>query len=298
MEQKLSYSIFRTKDVTKAVVFVIHGMQEHKDRYRDFANYLNSRQIAAVIYSLPGHKGSIAEEGVRGWFGDTDGWKTLVGSAVEIANMTRKEFPGVPIYCFGHSMGTMIGRVFLQNYDHMIDGIVLSGAPGYNPGAKVGKILAQGMIRTKGGEGHSKMLDQMVTGSFNKCVKDPKTPVDWLSYNTKNVQEYQKDEWCGFPFTISGYRDLFNLMILMNDPRNYHCTKNDLPILFVAGEEDPCTGGKKGMESSIKTLNDSGYKNISKKIYPHMRHEILNECNRMEVMKDVADWILQKCETV
>lgn len=294
MNSQLSFQVFRPESDAEAVVFTVHGMQEHKERYEDFARYLNSENIACITYDLPGHGKTAGSEDNKGWFGEKDGWKSLVGSAVDMAQLAQHEFPAKPVVFFGHSMGTMIGRVFLETYDGMIDAMILSGAPCYNPGCILGKKTAEIIGRIKGKKAHSYLLDTMATGSFSHAVKNPRTPLDWLSYNEKNVDDYIADDWCGFPFTVQGYQDLFELMIRMNDVSAYRCMKPQLPVLFFAGEDDPCIGGKKGFENSISVLRKAGYENVESRLYPHMRHETMHEDDAETVMKDTAAWIHEK----
>jgi alpha-beta hydrolase superfamily lysophospholipase len=292
MNGKLSYQIFRTQEAPHACVFIVHGMQEHQKRYDGFAKYLNSRGIACITYDLPGHGSNCPKEDL-GWFGDQNGWMNLTDSAVEIANLAHQEFPHTPIVLFGHSMGTMIGRTFLQDHDSMIDAMILSGAPNYQPASKAGIALASIIAACKGKKGHSHMLDNLATGSFNKAIADPRTPLDWLSCNQDNVDAYIADPLCGFPFTNQGYKDLFLGMGYMHDPARFHCTKPNLPILFFAGEDDPCRGGDTGFKDSIASIRNAGYKNVSSTLYPGMRHETLHEKDADHVMKDTADWILK-----
>ncbi len=289
--KNLYYRVYRPEKEVKCALFVVHGMQEHQKRYTDFARYMNEHGVGVVTYDLPGHGESAGGTGDLGWFGEKDGWKTLVDSAYEMAKLTKQEFPAVPVYYFGHSMGTMIGRCFLAWYDDSIDGCILSGIPNYNPGAHVGKALAGILSVVKGKKGHDRQLDQLATGSFNKVIKNPRTPVDWLSYNTANVDAYIADPYCGQPFTIQGYHDLFDLMIHMHEAKDYQCTNKQLPILIFAGEDDPCIGGQKGFEDSVSFLKNVGYENINSRLYPHRRHETLQEANCQEIMDDILAWI-------
>ncbi len=288
--KELVKRIYRPEGDVKAAVFIIHGMEEHQRRYQPFAQYLNAKGIGVVTYDLPGHGETDPEE--RGWFGEKNGWDCLVNSAVEIGVQTKKEFPNVPVFCFGHSMGTMIGRTFLQKNDGLVDGIILSGLPNYTPAALIGVALAKSIALAKGKKGHSKLLDTMATGNFNKAVENPRTPVDWLSFNEENVNRYMEDPDCGFPFTIQGYVDLFEGMIAMHDVSRFRCAKPQLPVYVFAGEEDPCIGGEKGFNDSVETLKKAGYENIDTKLYPHMRHETLNETDCQMVFEDVSAWIL------
>lgn len=290
METTLSTHIYRPRSSTpKAVLFVVHGMQEHQERYALFADYLNQNGYACITYDLPGHGKDTANED-RGYFGDENGWNHLVDSAVEITMLAKHEFPNVPVIYFGHSMGTMIGRSYLQIHDGLIDGMILSGAPCYQSAAAAGKLIAAMIVKTKGKKGHSKILDNLATGSFNKGIENPRTPVDWLSYNTENVDRYVADELCGFSFTNQGYLDLFCGMVDMSKPSLYRVTNPNLPILLYAGEDDPCIGGEKGWNDTIKRLKDIGYQSVESALYPHMRHETLQEADSEKVMHDVVEW--------
>lgn len=290
-KQKLSFQIYKPDQEAKAVVFCVHGMQEHKMRYDGLARYFTENGYACITYDLPGHGQTAGVEENKGWFSEEDGWKTLVDSAVEIATIARNEFHEIPVIYFGHSMGTIIGRVFLQNYDNLIDGMILSGVPTYQSACKLGILLAKVVIKNKGKKGYSRLLETMSTGSFNKAVENPETDVDWLSYNKDNVQAYIDDEWCGFPFTNQGYLDLFTLMEKMGDVSLYRCNHSDLPIFVFAGEDDPCIGGQKGFEKSISILKEAGYQNIETKLFAHMRHETLHEDDAEKVMETAVDWL-------
>lgn len=290
MKSNVAYRIYRPETEVRAALFLIHGMEEHQKRYRKFAEYLSRNGIGVITYDLPGH-GETSTGEDRGWFGEKDGWENLIQSAVDIARLTRKTFPRVPLICFGHSMGTMIGRCFLQRYDSLIDAIILSGAPAYVAAAAAGETIASTVGRIKGKKKHSKLLDSLATGGFSSAVENARTPLDWLSVNEENVDEYIADEDCGFPFTNRGYFDLFSGMVRMHDVSLYRCTKPDLPIYFFAGEKDPCIGGEKGFASSVDTLRKAGYENIDTKLYPGLRHETLNEKKNAEVMADILAWI-------
>ena len=53
--------------------------------------------------------------------------------------------------------------------------------------------------------------------------------------------------------------------------------REDLPVLFLSGADDPCAPNHAGFEAAIQNLNDRGCKSVSGKMYPGLRHEIFNE---------------------
>ena len=283
----LSLNLYETKK-PKAIIQIIHGMEEHQGRYAEFATYLANEGFMVVTSDMRGH-GPDAKE--LGYFKDKDGHKQLIEDQKIIRAYIKEHYNGTPVYLFGHSMGTMIARVLLQTESKSYDKVILCGYPNYNPAA-VGGIAISSLIRTfKGPKYDSKLLQDMTTGSFAKTLENPKTPLDWLSYNEENIKKYQEDTLCGFNFTVSAYNALFHLMNDMHKSSKYKNTNNDLQFLMIAGKEDPCTGGEKGTAGSIKTLEKAGFKNITRIDYEGMRHEILNEDEKEKVYKDVVEFI-------
>ena len=70
--------------------------------------------------------------------------------------------------------------------------------------------------------------------------------------------------------------------------------KKDLPVFFVAGGDDPVGSYGKGVRQCAEEFKKAGMQDVSVKIYPLCRHEILNEINREDVFADVADWMDKK----
>ena len=285
---RLAYNVFRPQGEVRGAVAVVHGMAEHRKRYNELAAFLTDNGYGVVTYDLPGHGESA--EGELGHFGE-DGWRTLVSSAMRAVKRARKEFPDVPVILLGHSMGSMIARCFIQEHDDEIDGLILSGAPNWQRAVNAGILLAKRIKKRRGGKSASKLLDRLVTGNFNRSVKNPKTDVDWLSYDEANVQEYIEDPLCGFGFTVQGYLDELEGMRQMHEVKLYQVKNRQLPIVFLAGGEDPCIGGTEGFKDSTDTLRNAGYRNITTRLYPKMRHEILRETNHERVYRDILRWL-------
>ncbi|MBR2812032.1 MAG: alpha/beta fold hydrolase [Solobacterium sp.] len=274
-------SIFRAVP-QKAVLVVVHGMQEHRGRYAAFAQYLSERGVSVVTFDLPGHGEGLAKE-EYGWFGEKDGWQTLVDALSEHVALAKKEL-GEPVYVIAHSMGSMIVRSWLRDHNTEIAGCILTGAPFYNPAAGVGKVLCRA-LEGKGEKGRQ-MLDRIAMSSYSKAVENARTPSDWLSFNEEDVDAFIEDPACGIPFTPRGYYDLLYGLKDMHRT-DYKAENSRLPILFLYGKEDPCAGYDKGIDASIKALRKAGYTWINRHGYPHMRHEILQGTGKEEVWNDV-----------
>lgn len=280
---ELDLHIFEAKEA-KAVVQLAHGMEEHQERYEDFAKFLVKNGFTVVSADMRGH-GKNAKN--LGYFSDKDGDKLLVKDHLKIRDFIAKRFPNLPIYLFAHSMGTIIARVVLQKNSSKYDKVVLSGYPAYQSGAGFGVFLTDVVKLFRGAKYKSKIIQKIGIGVFNNEIKNPRTDIDWVCANEKTVDEYLRDPLCGTGFTISAFGDLFRLVVQMNKSEECKKVKKDLPILLLAGKDDPCTKGEKGRSQSRKTLEEEGFENIEQITYPNMRHEILNEKDNQKVYDDI-----------
>ena len=65
-----------------------------------------------------------------------------------------------------------------------------------------------------------------------------------------------------------------------------------MPILFLSGADDPVMIDEKHFKDAAQFLRDMGYRNVEAKLYPGMRHEILNETDREVVYRDCGEFFL------
>ena len=268
----------------KAVVKCIHGMEEYQDRYQPFAEFLQGNGYTVVTANLRGHG---KDAPVLSHIADRDGDRLLLEDEEAILAWIREQWPDVPVILFGHSMGTIIARAFLQTRSRDFRKAVLSGYPNPNSAAGAGLFLAKALGAVKGRQSYSGLVDGMVLGAFSKAVPDAVTPQDWLSVNRENVEKYIADPLCGARFTLGSYEALFGLICRMNDPKGYRDIQEDLPILLISGRDDPCTGGEKGRADSEKVLREAGFTSLRTVVLDGMRHEILNENAREDVYREI-----------
>lgn len=275
----------------KAVVLIVHGMQEHQERYTPFATELCNAGYNVMSFDLRGHGKSITDQKDLGFFGATKGWQNLISDTIQVTNEIKNTNPNLKLYVFAHSLGSLIVRAFMQDNDSLFDKVVLSGAPSYNGLTHVTKLLIRIQSLFLGRKHKSKFFNNIIISQFNKSIKNPKTKLDWLSYNKENLNYYITSPDCGFIFCNSAYADVFSLNILMHKHKLYQTSKEDLPILFVSGVDDSCTGFEKGVNDSINTLRRAGYTHIESKIYNNARHELLNEDINNHVIHDIINFL-------
>lgn len=285
---------FLPEGEVRAVVIIHHGMAEHINRYADYVKHLTDMGYAVFMHDMANHGKSNQKTELLGYFGENDGYKNLVKDLKTVYDLAKKEFPDKKIIMFGHSMGSFIVRCFDCAYPGASDASVYMGTGGSNPAAGMGKAISNLIASIKGSTYKSKMLDKMTFGSFNKKT-DKKTSFDWLTRDSAIVQKYIDDDYCGFLFTVKGMNDLVNLNVWANSAECYNTVKKDLPILLVAGADDPVGAYSKGINEVADKMKASGHTNVTVKLFPGCRHEVLNETNRQEVYESIDAFLNANC---
>ncbi|MBQ5580442.1 MAG: alpha/beta hydrolase, partial [Clostridia bacterium] len=128
--------------------------------------------------------------------------------------------------------------------------------------------------------------------SYNKKT-DKRTAFDWLSVYEKNVDVYIDDPLCGFLFSNQGFRDLITMNDYMMKQEVIDAVPADLPICFIAGDEDPVGSYGAGVKEVVE-LFKKNHSDISCKLYEGKRHEIHNEEDGEVVYQDVLNFIEAK----
>ncbi|MCQ2388017.1 MAG: lysophospholipase [Clostridia bacterium] len=275
----------------KGIVQIAHGMAEHLERYDEFISILTANGFAVFINDHLGHGKSVAHNNELGFFGEKDGYKFLVKDMKLVTDLAKKEYPGLPVILFGHSMGSFLARYYTELYGDEIKLAIYCGTAGSNPAAPAGAFVADLIAKLRGSHYRSKFINNLAFGSYNKKIENKRTDFDWLTTDNGIVDEYIKDKYCGFLFTATGYRDLFNLLSVVNRKEWFTSFNKDLPLMLIAGEEDPVGSYGKGVYQVYDGLVSTGHTDVKVKFYKGDRHEILNEKDRLTVMNDIVEFI-------
>lgn len=280
------------KEQPKGVVQIVHGMAEHIERYDHFARYLVSQGFVVCAEDHIGHGHSVPDVDLLGHMPLNGGKDILVADVHTLYCKVHADFPDVPYIIYGHSMGSLISRVYISRYGEELAACVLAGtAHGPINLSKIGESIAHLIANVRGETYRSKMLDNMGVGAYAKAIPNARTPLDWLSTVEDVVDDYMADELSGQMFTAGGYATLLSLINEVTTPAWAQAVPNGLPILFISGEDDPVGEMGKGVRAAAQLLRENGVVHVDEKLYEGKRHEIHNESNRDEVYKFVTDWI-------
>lgn len=264
------------------VVLLSHGASEHSARYERFAQALNSARFAVVGVDHRGHGRSAAATG-RGVMGPGGGM-AVIDDLHELRAAARSEFgDGLPVFLFGHSMGSLIALAYLTHHADGLSASVLCGFPSdIDETAALGELL-QGLAEAG-------MRDQPAEDllSENNAPFEPaRTNYDWLSRDPAEVDKYVSDPMCGDdnPLTYGYLIDLFDVVA----PARQHLAEISCPVFVIAGDQDPA-GAMGAHPAKLATALEAAGVETDVRLYEGARHELLNETNRDAVTTDIIDW--------
>ena len=289
--QELEKRLWPAEGQPKAVVQFVHGMAEHIDRYDAPAKALNQASFIVVGHTHLGHGQNAA---VKGYFADKDGWAALIEDTNALRRETQAQYPDLPYFLLGHSMGSFVARTYCLKYEEGLAGAIFSGT------GQIGKVIVTARSAIAANQcffvveqNHCILQHHMNFSANNKKVENPKTDSDWLTRDAEQVALYKADPLCGFPFTARAYADMFSGLRRLY-PEHLSAMKQDIPVLLFAGDHDPVGSNGQGVRQVYEEIKAAGVQDVTLKLYEGGRHEMLNEINREEVYADLIGWLNSK----
>lgn len=271
---------------------ILHGMAEHSGRYEGFAQMICAEGYVVSLHDHRGHGTTATQNGgLYGFFAEQDGFNRVVQDVYEVIDTVRQQTAELPLTLFGHSMGSFVARRFTQLYSDQMHAAIYCGTGATNAIHIAGHQLAKVLSRLQGPKVQSLLMNSLSFGSFNKDIPNVETAFDWICTDQKEVQKYIDDPQCGFISTNQFFVDLTGGLLKIAKPQEIAKVRQDLPILFVSGSDDPVGDYGKGVSRVANELEKSGIENICVYLFENMRHEILNEKNKQHVYDVVIRWL-------
>ncbi len=269
----------------RAVVQLVHGICEYIRRYTPFAEFLADRGFAVTGNDHLGHGGTVKGPEEDGFFTD---WGHLVRDVHSLRVSTGEKFPSLPYFLLGHSMGSFVARTYLIDYPGTLSGCILSGT-GQEPAATV----ALGKWLTGLGDPHkvNKLFYSLSIGAYNKQFAPTRTGADWICRDEKVVDAYLADPLCNFPTKAGMNHAMMCGLQYISSEKSLSKMDPSTPVYLFAGDKDPVGANGEGVKKVYGYFEKHGTTDLSMKLYPGGRHEMLNETNKQEVWSDVLAWL-------
>ncbi len=280
------YNVMYTPDnmAPKAIMVIVHGMAGHSGQYTSFCEELNNEGYVASAIDLQGHGRS---QNHPGYFGK-DGWHYMQNDLRRHIKMVRDAFPDLPIFLFGHSMGSFMIRSYVVRFTDDVDALIISGTAGHNPAVYGVIAYIKLKMLIQGGDHVAMSIGRAMVKRYLRKVKDPVNVYAWCSTDEKCCIEHAEDPYRVF-FTLNAYYELYNSASKLR-PDRWAENVPKIPIYIFSGSEDPVGDYGKGPKEVNDWLVKTGH-DTSLHIYEGYRHEMLWDKNCEEVKHTLYEWM-------
>ena len=275
----------------KGIIQIIHGMSEHKNRYKHLFKYFSDRGYLVALKEHLHHGYNNIDQEKIGIF--ENDFEQLIKDQVNYTKELKESYPNTPIYIFGHSMGSFIAQEHMKHCFDIVDGYIFCGSCYKTPFLwKLAEYLSFFMNKIyKNRRAH--LVKKLVFLNSNDKAKSEYyyNENSWLSRDIEEVKTYCNDDLCDFTYSSSFYSDFFCFLNRLYLPTSFKDINRDLPIYIISGDMDPVGRYGKGVTQLKEFYKRLNFKNVQCKLYPNARHELHNEINRDEVFFYIEKWL-------
>jgi len=287
----VSYLTYTPEGEPKAIVQIAHGMAEHFGRYHAFAEYLVREGFVVCGNDHLGHGETAPGPEDFGYFGEKNGWINMMDDLHLLTLKMKQRYGDLPYFLIGHSMGSLLARAYLTYYGKELSGTVLIGTSGDNPAAKAALPLINLISSMKGDRHRSELIYYLAFGNYNKRYEKGSRKLAWMSQDNEVLDAFRADPKCNFILTVAGFRDLMKVLLYVSRKNWAAEVPQKLPVILLSGDMDPVGGFGEGTRQVFKQLQMAKIEDLSLKLYPGLRHEILNEPGKEQIYKDILEWL-------
>ena len=280
----------------KAVLQITHGMTEHMGRYEAFARYLCSMGITVAGFDLRGHGKNPGDAEVAS-FGE-GGWAASIEDMRLFYELLEQRLTVVPHYMLGFSLGSFLLREYLTKYpdEGEVAGAIIMGT-GHQPGWLLSIMMGivNGQIKKAGFDKTTDLVHQLSFGTYNQKFKPNRTTADWLCADETELDKYLADPLVRKDISAGLFWELLGSMKRTGSAYEYAGWDTSIPILLISGQDDPVGDGGKGVQEISRRMKKSGMENVTIKLFPGARHDLLHEEKNGAdaTRKYIAEWIKQ-----
>jgi len=261
----LYYQCWLPEKKPKAVLLVVHGVNEHSGRYTNLINHFVPEGYA--VYGLD-HRGHGRSDGLRGY---VERFSDFLDDIKTFFDVVRREHSDTKIFLVGHSMGGAIATAYTVDHQDELAGLLLSGAYLKVDSRLLPPVIALGRVV-------SLLLPKMgVVGLDASAVSQDNTVVD-ACLNDPLVYRGKIRIRLGME------------LIKTTQKLSHQMPEIRLPILIMHGTADRLSDP----EGSRMLYERVGSKDKTLKLYEDFYHEIFNESGREQVFADMETWLASR----
>lgn len=266
------------------IIQIAHGLGEMADYYEEFAKCANDNHITVYLNEARGHGRTQAH------YNDENIIQQYAEDIFILNQQIRKIHIGKQVYLLGHSLGTLTGQIAILRHAGVWNGIILTGIPYYEKITELLQVVLE-EIEKKGEDAASVSTFEELFASINDSFPEDEGILAWLTSDEERRNYYITLPYTNVLYSNRFYRDFLEKGKEVQEAGILDYIDHNFPIYILGGERDMVS--KEGTYGKIKAeqLQNIGFTDTKVKIYPDLRHSILQERNRYNVYKDIFDWI-------
>ena len=288
---ELAFYRYEPEGDARGMVQIVHGMCEYFGRYEEFVQFLAAHGFVVFGHDHLGHGQTAKSPEDLGFTVSGGGADALVDDVRIVSRYMKAEHPDLPLVLFGHSMGSFIIREALARFGEEYDAAIICGTGGPDSPTGIAKAITKTIMAFRGERHRSSFIPKLTNANYLKKYEKGCGKEAWLTRDESIVEKYAHDPLTQYTFTTRAYLDLFTLVAWVSDKKWAGKLPKKLPCLVVSGDMDPVGSWGKGPAAVADRMRKAGMEQVTLKLYPGMRHEILNEIGREDVRKDLLGWI-------
>ena len=275
-----------------AIIQVSHGLGEVAELYSRFGNMMSANGIMVVVQETLGNGASVLDSAHYGYFSDVDPENILIEDMHALVQLIKKDYPHIPYYILGFSMGSFILRNYLFKYSEEITGAILAGTTHYSTLAiHLFKVLVNMSIIAHGKAYSSRSINNIMIGYRHKRFSST-NKLAWLTKNQEYIEMFNKDPRLSIRYTNNADRAIANLLLDQNKMKLIKQIDKQLPILIISGADDVISNNGNRLVKVQKEYRKAGINDVKLKTYNKLRHAILCENDNNVVYNDILQFVL------
>ncbi len=278
----------------EGIVQLVHGFGEHSRRYLHMIVALMDAGFIVAADDHVGHGKTAMMNDTWGDWGDA-GFRTMMEDEHALKALVCEKYPDLPYFLFGHSMGSMIARDFAAKHGDELTGLVICGTPGvFRMTDEVASKLQAAIDEGKAHESDPAFVGGLMGWMFARCTEGAARGNEWICHDPWVQKDHAEDPFDAFTHPTHNLSLLYfiEMMKAIEGPEWAAQVPAELPILNIAGDQDPVGEWGVGVYQVANWLADTGHEDVTTHLYSGYRHEIHNYDDlKDEVEDDIVSFL-------
>ena len=261
------YDVHPAAGTARGIVQLLHGVGEHAGRYPALIGALTG---AGFIVYADDHRGH-GRTGIRQHEGPArlgrlgrGGLRATEDAIWQLTGIIREEHPDLPLVLLGHSWGSFLAQMLVNDHPEAWDAVILSGSALRTP-----RMMNPAPLNARWAGGEA-------------------TGFEWLSRDPEVWRAFGDDPLTTDVPLLKLFGPIEAAKLYGRPARNLG---RDIPMLLLVGRDDPVGGPRSVHLLAEEYRRRSGLTDVTTLVYPDARHEIFNELQQDEVRADLLAWL-------